>query len=111
MPESVDGLIDVAHAEEAPADQVDQAPLQGVGVLQLVHEDFVEPRGSGAAQPAMGLEKPHRVLFEIAEVERGIAALLFAINGIKSLQREAEEVVEPRVPLRNPIGFETRLQV
>src|SRR5205085_8664041 len=49
MTETVDGLIDVAYAKKRAADQVDQAPLQAIRILKLVHQDVVESRSGGLA--------------------------------------------------------------
>ena len=44
MAESKDRLIDISYREESvgAAQQIHQSPLQGIGVLQLVHQDVVE---------------------------------------------------------------------
>ncbi len=44
MAKAENRLVDVSHGEEPirRADQVHELPLQGVGVLQLVHQDLIE---------------------------------------------------------------------
>ena len=100
VPEGVDRLELVPDEEEllsGPArDQVDEAALERVRVLELVDHDRAEPKLLGLPHPLVGREEVAREDLEILEVERRLSFLRRLILG----RKQVEELLEQLAILR-----------
>ncbi len=83
------------------ADQIDDFPLGGAGVLQFIHEDVAVTFLHGLADVAVGLEEVARLFVEAGEVdggEGGLAAAELFVEGEEDFdEEEAVGVVFDRV--------------
>ncbi len=109
MAEAVDGLVDVTDGEEAvgAAQEVDQAPLEGVGVLQLVHQDLVEGLADGLADWGVIGEEADGELLKVAEVEQGAGALAVAVEAIDAAEGLHQQLALAGVVAADPLGLDT----
>ena len=103
--EAVDGLARVADEDALgirPRERVEQAALQAVRVLELVHEHEVEALAHGRAD-RLALEQLARALLEVVEVERLLGLLARAVGLAVALEqgcdREPDLVLEARARL------------
>ena len=103
QPEAVDGLLHVAHHKAVaarPGDGLEDGLLDGVGVLVLVHQNFVEPgadlpgHGGGLMGVAVGQQADGLVL-QVGEVQHPAAALFGGV-GLFHLDGEGQQSLESR---------------
>ena len=77
---TVDRLVDIADAEEAGPQQVHQAPLQAIGVLQFVHQHMLEPSRDLHLDRFVRFEQRDGKLLQIREIHCGLLTLFRAIG-------------------------------
>ena len=105
VPESINRLVNIADREQALPDQVDQNPLQPIGVLQLIEQNFFKSFHRFAPDGRVGFEQPDGFFFKIREIERSLFALLFPIALIQTRDRRPQHLEHRRVRDAQPVRF------
>ncbi len=108
MAETKDGLVDVSYGEEIifAAKQVDEVPLEWIGVLQFVHEDVVEGLLDAGAEFGLALEEMDGILFEAGEIDERLIAETLAVGGVEAVDGFEHEIAFGLVELEEPEAAE-----